>query len=1285
MSKFKYYFILSVFLSLGQSFLSSGFSQIKNSNSTNFSLIYEPKFTRSISDTLFNFLRCTNADQPGYKFIYGDSLQNAQPTIYYKPEFPIKNKLESGWLYFYQAIAVSNPDTSEINFSYQDDFPPKIKKIKIDSVSLNEGRTNYIGKLSHNILTISVADDTTFKNLRYEKLSEKKYRFYGDTLKTTTGAGIAQIVISRSGGNFVDVSDTLWDKTNIIYTDTTNRRQNHPLWLNNLKIEPLLEIQGKYSFKVKLKDAAYHPDQVNNPTVLGNDTTHSYTVVYDTIPPEIDFSSIIDSLYTSNCRYFRDPDSLKLMFGITDTLSGVNWSTLRFKIEPENSVSINTNRSGKETDSTYAIWARFLSDGMFSLSVTIEDNSGNEAKKKKTFRADLRNSVLKGFDIRDLDFGKVNCFNPVSNYTDSSIVDILNFDPHLFPNSDSLVIRGMDSPKPAIVRTYPTSDTLEIDLKQLFSSPLESDKKYVLSISAKDSAGNIQTKAIPNDTIIFDNQNPVLDSVVVSDTTSLENDSTFIAFKGWTNDTLVNVKINSQDFDLYKLLEISPKKKCIDFQNTLLTDIDGLNNEWPFIFQMCDSAGNESNENSDSIKLDTKIQSLNERDVKVMDPSSKDTTYTDEKSVIIEFKNLDKFKWNGIPDLSRYFIDGDKDTVLFNLRHRIRIPFKYSKPDSSDENNRVFWIAVIDSAGNRSNFDRDTIRVVKQFIITGIELKDTVTTNMEKADSGWTNNSTVQAGLKLDVENGYSDLNGIDSICYVINTSDTTCLSPDSIKIIQPGNVVFPVGPLEKNKENTVKVWIIGPINDLLSDSDSSLISFDDLTTSLDSIVLKDPDTGNTKVTTVDNVLICPTWEKEANDIGSDSLVAFETDYSTGNILKRQLYLLTEGKGCYPFSFSNENAGFKIIKTYIKDLAGNHSETKQDTIYYNPDLLQIKLTIFDKSDYELATGQSNYPNYECMVNNAVIDSSFTDEKTVVVSVVRNKVAWNQIKTGNTGIDINDVPWVDIGEPDSFCYSDTFALNIDSFPFKADSVWAIARHKELGIVSNIDTFSINYDIKKPSLDVFNIFPERTTNPVVNIHWEGIDYDSSTALQGLFVYEILDIGEDGNKLACNISGRTSGDTTFNLNAEYKGWRTIHGFIADKASLDGQVPEKWWEKVNEDSLTSNIRSSRVYYGSVDNFSYPNPFNPSVDIAYFRLDKPVAGDVDILIYDFYGHLILKKHINGLRADWIDGKNKPESGFFWDGKDSHGKIVSNGTYIVQFVSDGKPLIDQPITIGVLR
>lgn len=81
----------------------------------------------------------------------------------------------------------------------------------------------------------------------------------------------------------------------------------------------------------------------------------------------------------------------------------------------------------------------------------------------------------------------------------------------------------------------------------------------------------------------------------------------------------------------------------------------------------------------------------------------------------------------------------------------------------------------------------------------------------------------------------------------------------------------------------------------------------------------------------------------------------------------------------------------------------------------------------------------------------------------------------------------------------------------------------------------------------------------------------------------------------------------------------------------------------------------------------SYPNPFNPttqSSNIAYLLAQD---ADVKIYIYDLSGSLIRQIATNsGSRA--ADGYSR----YAWNGKDTYGAAVENGTYIVRIVSGGR-------------
>jgi hypothetical protein len=69
----------------------------------------------------------------------------------------------------------------------------------------------------------------------------------------------------------------------------------------------------------------------------------------------------------------------------------------------------------------------------------------------------------------------------------------------------------------------------------------------------------------------------------------------------------------------------------------------------------------------------------------------------------------------------------------------------------------------------------------------------------------------------------------------------------------------------------------------------------------------------------------------------------------------------------------------------------------------------------------------------------------------------------------------------------------------------------------------------------------------------------------------------------------------------------------------------------------------------------NYPNPFNPETRLTY-QLSK--AGDVEIVIYDILGRIVLRL---------ASGHREPGSyETVWDGKDASGASLGSGTYLVR-------------------
>ena len=91
------------------------------------------------------------------------------------------------------------------------------------------------------------------------------------------------------------------------------------------------------------------------------------------------------------------------------------------------------------------------------------------------------------------------------------------------------------------------------------------------------------------------------------------------------------------------------------------------------------------------------------------------------------------------------------------------------------------------------------------------------------------------------------------------------------------------------------------------------------------------------------------------------------------------------------------------------------------------------------------------------------------------------------------------------------------------------------------------------------------------------------------------------------------------------------------------------------NYPSNTLAVETNEMAPESISITNYPNPFNPTTTIEY---SIPSDCNIKIAIYDISGNTI-KNIVN---------ENKPKGNYSitWDGTDSSGNSVSNGTYIYQ-------------------
>lgn len=140
--------------------------------------------------------------------------------------------------------------------------------------------------------------------------------------------------------------------------------------------------------------------------------------------------------------------------------------------------------------------------------------------------------------------------------------------------------------------------------------------------------------------------------------------------------------------------------------------------------------------------------------------------------------------------------------------------------------------------------------------------------------------------------------------------------------------------------------------------------------------------------------------------------------------------------------------------------------------------------------------------------------------------------------------------------------------------------------------------------------------------------------------------------------------------------KNWNSFGGRSAGAGSYEIQVPDHFSDTILICAQCSDAKE--CVYGLVEfqvdkitsaNYVYPNPFNPTVtgpgnhdaNIVYF-LDKP--GSVSITIYDASRSVVRELVTSEQRQA---GRNRGDK---WDGKNSLGEIVANGTYICVILSD---------------
>ena len=104
------------------------------------------------------------------------------------------------------------------------------------------------------------------------------------------------------------------------------------------------------------------------------------------------------------------------------------------------------------------------------------------------------------------------------------------------------------------------------------------------------------------------------------------------------------------------------------------------------------------------------------------------------------------------------------------------------------------------------------------------------------------------------------------------------------------------------------------------------------------------------------------------------------------------------------------------------------------------------------------------------------------------------------------------------------------------------------------------------------------------------------------------------------------------------------------------------------------------------IELFNYPNPFDPEEGPTHIVYELSKNADVEILIYDYSGDLVLKREFQPGTIGGFSGQNT----FDWDGKNDEENEVVAGAYIcmlrVLISKKGTNVFERKFTkIGVLR
>lgn len=239
-----------------------------------------------------------------------------------------------------------------------------------------------------------------------------------------------------------------------------------------------------------------------------------------------------------------------------------------------------------------------------------------------------------------------------------------------------------------------------------------------------------------------------------------------------------------------------------------------------------------------------------------------------------------------------------------------------------------------------------------------------------------------------------------------------------------------------------------------------------------------------------------------------------------------------------------------------------------------------------------------------------------------------------------GFRINGGGLVSIGADGIDTGNKTFTISIDGLNKNAKGAY------QLELITN--------DASGQTLPV--VLSSFTANIVsgskVRISWTT---QSESGVQGFYILRGTDTELSSAEIVSPLIEATNTSNTANYvytDSEVPGPGTYHYWLQIQ-DMDGTAT--YTNSIRVDVETTEGDGNGVIQVTTLKNAYPNPFNPIINIAY---DVAETGHVSIEIYNTRGQRI--------RTLVSEAKNPASYITQWDGKDSYGKNVSSGTYLLK-------------------